>query len=256
VGPVLPASFPVQAPALPGRARLAQQWRDLTFLHWPVEPAAVAPLLPPGTRPDTLDGVTYVGLVPFRMVGAGLGFGPGVPYFGTFCETNVRLYSVDDAGRHGVVFASLEAARLLTVLLARTAYRLPYCWARMRYTRDGDVVRYATARRWPAPRGAGGAVIVRVGAPVAEPTPLEHFLTARWGLHSRRGRRTVWLPNEHAPWPLHRADLLDLSDTLVATAGLPLDGPPTSVLWSPGVRTTFGAAQPAAGGAPTGGPGA
>ena len=57
----------------------------------------MAPLLPAGTRPDTFDGLTYVGLIGFQMVGVGLGRGPGVPYFGTFWETNVRLYSVDDA---------------------------------------------------------------------------------------------------------------------------------------------------------------
>lgn len=49
------------------RALLTQDWRDLTFLHWPVDPAAVARLLPSGTRPDTFDGVSYVGLIAFRM---------------------------------------------------------------------------------------------------------------------------------------------------------------------------------------------
>ena len=222
---------------------MAQQWRDLAFLHWPVEPDAVGPLLPPGVEPDTLGGATYVGLVPLRMSGVGLPVGPGVPYLGTFPETNVRLYSVDPAGRHGVVFVSLEAGRLLTVLAARVAYRLPYCWARMRYGRQGDVVRYRTRRRWPGPLGAGGRVAVRVGEPIADPSPLEHFVTARWGLHARRGRHTVWIPNEHRRWPLHRADLLDLADDLVAAAGVTVSGPPVSVLWSPGVRATFGATR-------------
>ena len=38
--------------------------------------------------------------------------GVPLPYFGTFAETNVRLYSVDAAGRHGVLFRSLETTRL------------------------------------------------------------------------------------------------------------------------------------------------
>ncbi|MFF7889874.1 DUF2071 domain-containing protein [Streptomyces sp. NPDC020794] len=65
------------------------------FLHWPLESERVARLLPAGTRPDTLAGVTYIGLVPFLLRRTGLGPGPGLPYLGTFCETNVRLYSVD-----------------------------------------------------------------------------------------------------------------------------------------------------------------
>ena len=32
------------------RPWLVQRWHDLAFLHWPVDPAVVAPLLPPGTR--------------------------------------------------------------------------------------------------------------------------------------------------------------------------------------------------------------
>ena len=53
------------------------------------------------------------------MVRLGLLRGPGIPYLGTFCETNVRLYSVDGQGRRAVVFLSLEAERLVPVLTAQ-----------------------------------------------------------------------------------------------------------------------------------------
>ncbi|MEV1328083.1 DUF2071 domain-containing protein [Micromonospora costi] len=230
------AARPVRRPVL------VQWWRDLAFLHWAVDPAAVAPLLPPGTRPDVLDGRTYVGLVAFRMVRLGPLAGPGLPYLGTFCETNVRLYSVDTAGRRAVVFRSLDAARLLPVLVARASLRLPYLWSRMRLHRDGDVLTYTCRRRWPGPRGTRSALAVRVGAPIAEPSPLEHFVTARWGLHTRAYGRTLHLPNVHPRWPLHRAELVHLDDQLVGAAGLaaPSSGP-VSVLWSPGVPVRFGA---------------
>ncbi|GAA3451810.1 YqjF family protein [Dactylosporangium matsuzakiense] len=220
---------------------LVQRWHDLAFLHWAVPPETVAPFLPAGTVPDTLGGVTYVGLIGFRMVGLGLFRGPGLPYLGTFCETNVRLYSVDGSGRRAVVFLSLEAERLLAVLTAQVSLRLPYKWARMRVRKDGDVVSYTSRRRWPGPRPAGNAMAVRIGAPITEPTPLEHFVTARWGLHTRAWGRTLHLPNEHPRWPLYRADLLDLDDTLILAAGLPAPvGPPDSVLYSPGVPVRFG----------------
>ncbi|MFG1888674.1 YqjF family protein [Micromonospora sp. NPDC049051] len=223
------------------RSILRQRWDDLTFLHWAVEPAVVAPLLPPGTRPDTLDGVSYVGLIGFRMVGLGFGRGPGVPYFGSFWETNVRLYSVDDTGRRAVVFRSLDASRLAAVLVARATLRLPYMWSRMRLERDGDHYTYRCRRRWPGPAGATSRMVVRVGEPIADPTPLEHFVTARWGLHTRAYGRTLHLPNWHPRWPLHRAELVHLDDELVAAAGLPApDGAPVSVLYSPGVPVRFG----------------
>src|SRR4051794_705357 len=114
------------APRPVGRTLFTQRWTDLTFLHWAVAPDRVLPHLPPGTRPDVIDGSTYVGLVPFRMHRIGLLGLPGIPYLGTFPETNVRLYSVDDSGRRGVVFASLDAARLGTVLVAPQIAHLPY----------------------------------------------------------------------------------------------------------------------------------
>ncbi|GAB3153084.1 DUF2071 domain-containing protein [Micromonospora sonneratiae] len=235
----------VSAPRPIPHPSLVQRWHDLAFLHWPAAPETIRPFLPAGTRPDAYDGVTYVGLIGFRMVGLGLLSGPGLPYLGTFCETNVRLYSVDDEGRRGVVFLSLDAARLLPVLVAQASLRLPYKWSAMRLDRDGDRYSYRCRRRWPGRSGVTGRMVVRAGEPIIVPTELEHFLTARWGLHVRAYGRTLYLPNEHPPWPLHRAELLELDDRLVSAAGLPAPvGPPVSVLHSPGVPVRFGRPVP------------
>ncbi len=226
------------APRPVDRTVLVQRWHDLAFLHWPVAPETVAPFLPAGTRPDTIDGRTYVGLIGFRMVRLGVLTGPGLPYLGTFCETNVRLYSVDDQGRRGVVFLSLDAERLVPVLVAQASLRLPYKWASMRLTERHGVYTYTSWRFGGGPRSR---IAIRPGAPIAEPTPLEHFLTARWGLHVRAPGRTLYVPNVHPQWTLQDAELVDLADELVPAAGLPPpDGPPVSVLYSPGVPVRFG----------------
>src|SRR4051812_23857264 len=95
-----PEAISAEALALPGRALIQQRWSDAVFLHWRVEPAAVAGLLPGGTHPDTTpDGATWVGLIPFRLERTAFPPLPAVPWLGTFLETNVRLYSVDDDGR-------------------------------------------------------------------------------------------------------------------------------------------------------------
>ncbi len=233
------------APRPVGRVLFTQGWRDVAFLHWAVDPALVAPLLPAGTRPDEHEGATYVGLVPFRMRRIGLLGTPGLPYLGSFLETNVRLYSVDEQGRRGVAFASLDAERLLPVLAARWAAGLPYLFSRMRFTRVGDVVSYTCRRRWPGPHGARGDVALRVGERLADPPPLARFLTGRWGLHQpdRRGRTVYW-PNEHPEWPVHAASLIALDEDLTAAAGLAVDRPPDSVLFSPGVDVRFGLRVP------------
>ena len=171
---------------------------------------------------------------------------PPLPYLSGFPETNVRLYAVDPAtGRRGVVFRSLEAARLLPVLAARASYRLPYLWARMAVRHGPDTVSYETARRWPGPRGAGSLVRVRKGPPVPADDELALFLTARWGLFSTwYGGRTAYAPVDHPAWPLHHAELLDLRDDLVVAAGLTQPQGPPHVLWSPGVQVRIGRPRP------------
>ena len=225
---------------MPGGVMMNQSWRDLTFLHWAVDPEAVAHRMPPGVRPDTLGGVTYVGLIPFRMVGAGIGRGPGVPWLGSFLETNVRLYSVDGTGRRGIVFLSLDADRAPVVIGARAAFGLPYRWARMRYRRSGDVHSYDARVRRPG-RVAESHVVVRAGAR-RRSTELDEFLSARWGLHVHWWGRTLYVPNRHEAWPVHDAEVLALDDGLVASVGLPglASRPPDHVGFSPGVRTDFG----------------
>lgn len=239
----LPGRFPVDPPELPRPHFTHQHWRSLTFVHWPVDPDSVAHLYPSGTRPDVFgDGFTYVALVPFAMTEVALGLSWPIPYFGKFLETNVRLYSTDDDGRHGVLFRSLETSRLAVVPATRIAMGTPYAWARMRLTRDGTRITYDSVRRLPR-RGLRSCVTVEIGAAV-HPTPLEVWLTARWGAHTRKAGRTWWVPNEHAPFPLHSAEVLELSDDLVPASGVEPAGERLRALYSPGVRATFGRPSP------------
>jgi uncharacterized protein YqjF (DUF2071 family) len=232
------AGYPITAPALPRPITFEQFWADLTFVHWPVRPEAVAHLYPAGTRPDVFDGMTYAGLIPFTMRRTAIGTALPLPYFGAFHETNVRLYSVDDAGRHGVLFRSLETARLAVVPVVRAALGVPYTWARMRIGRSEDRISYDTQRRWPQ-RGLRSRLTVRIGDEV-EPTPLEIWLTARWGAHTRKAGRTWWVPNEHGPWPLQSAEILEMHDDLMAAAGIEVAGDRMRALFSAGVQARFG----------------
>lgn len=227
------------APPLPRPVLFDQFWGDLTFVHWAVDPERIAHLFPVGTRPDVFsDGLTYAALVPFVMGHTALGTSLRLPYIGRFAETNIRLYSIDDAGRHGVFFRSLETERLAVVGLIRATMGVPYTWAKMRVTkRDGEIL-YSSVRRWPD-RGLLSTVRVRIGDEIA-PTPLEVWLTARWGAHTRKAGRTWWVPNEHGRWPLREAQIVDLDDDLLAAGGVTAAGEPIRALFSPGVHARFG----------------
>jgi uncharacterized protein len=246
-------------PPLPGRAVIRQRWNHVVFLHWRVDADRVAPLMPAGTRPDLHDGTAWVGLVPFVLSDHAFLPLPPVPYLGTFVEINVRTYSVDDAGNRGVVFQSLEAEPLPSVVTAQALFGLPYRWARASMRISGDTIEYRSQRRRGPRLDAGRAAandaplpstrIQVTVSPTAVDTPLSRFLTDRWGFHETRRGRTIYARNRHEPWPLVAAELLALDDGLLAAAGFAdLAGrAPDSVLATPidhpGLITEFSAAR-------------
>lgn len=231
------------APPLPGRAVIEQRWSDAVFVHWRVDAAQVQPMLPPGVRVDTFDGSAWVGLVPFVLSDFRFLPLPPVPWLGTFAEVNVRTYGVDAAGRRGVVFRTLEAEHLVPVLAARALFGLPYRWANIERHTDEDhrVIEYR-ARRKTGGRSREPATRIAVRRSESSvDTSLSRFLTARWGFHQSHLSRTRWAANQHVPWPLVDAELVNLADELVADAGFRglTERPPDSVLAMPSDHPGF-----------------
>lgn len=246
-----PSSLDDVAPTAPERVSaptMLQRWSNLSFLHWPFEPAAVQRLLPGRIRVDVLDGSAWVGLVPFRLSVTVPGL-PTVPWAGRFAEVNLRTYVVGPDGHRGIWFLSLDAARLGAVVVARHTYRIPYVWSRVRIRDLGSTVRYEATRRWPGPRGTAFVAVVRPEhvAPTGSLTPLERWLTSRWRLYSP-ARMTLPVSRfgfhatqvDHRPWPLWRARCVTLHESLFEAAGLVRPDVPALAHFSPGVDVRFG----------------
>ena len=221
---------------------MLQRWSTFSAVHWRYEAATVQRLLPAGLTVDTLDGAAWVSVTPFLMTGVRLPGLPPLPWASTFCETNVRTYVRDGAGQDGLWFFTLEASRLAFVVFARAALGVPYCWASMDLERPGGAVRYRSGRRAPGPVDARSDITVTLGEPIpsAEMTELDTFLTSRWRGYAPTPIGLRFLPVEHEPWPLRRAVVEDLDETLVASCGLsPPEGEPLAH-YSPGVDVRFG----------------
>src|SRR4051812_30376433 len=155
-----------------------QRWRDLLFLHWPVPVETLRPLVPERLTIDTYEGVAYVGLVPFWMVGVRPIWAPERVAF-RFLETNVRTYVHLDGCDPGVYFFSLDAASRVGVEVARARFGLPYYWSSMRLQRDGPRIEYRS-RRLSGGRPRSWAEFEpgeHIGP--ADPGTLEHFLIER-----------------------------------------------------------------------------
>ncbi len=209
-----------------GAAAGYQRWRELLFLHWRVDPAALQALLPRGLTLDLYqpageegagEGEALVGVVPFKMEGVRPRWAPEALAF-EFLETNLRAYVHRD-GEPGVYFFSLEAASRVAVWTARAGWGLPYFYARMRSRRAQDGwVSYSSAR------GAEEDLEVRYrpGEPLAPSAPgsLEFYLLERYLLFTERGG-ALWRGQvHHAPYPARAVEVGGVSERLLAHAGL------------------------------------
>lgn len=248
------------APTRSSRPAIRMSWVDLLFLHWPIDAEELRPLLPPELEIDLFDNQAWIGLIPFRMADVkprvmGVRV-PPIPEINPsmFPECNVRTY-VRYQGRPGVWFFSLDASPLAAVLAARFNWKLNYCWSRFAVNRDGDHVDYSVKRRagqagcvrathpaWPLPEQQGPPPHSHVrwtyGAtlPTSRPGSLEHFLTERYSLYTRKSGRIQTGRMEHDPWKLRQAELHELDDELIAAAGVNVSGDPV-VMGSDGIET-------------------
>jgi uncharacterized protein YqjF (DUF2071 family) len=221
------------------RAVMKQGWHDLAYIHFRYDPQEVANILPVGLDVDAFDGSAWVGLVPFSMRGIGIPHLPSIPYLGSFPEVNVRTYVVRD-GVPGVWFCSLDINRILPTLVARTTYQLPYCFGKVHNKRIDNELFTAVERRWPK-GSAHTSIHLAIGEMIPEPSPLEIFLSARWGLYSQTRSGSIrYAPVSHPQWPLQRATILSLDDSLVEAAGLTAPVGAPHVMFSTGVPVRVG----------------
>jgi uncharacterized protein len=223
---------PTRRPA--GKSAGTQEWRNLLFMHWPVDPEALRALVPAALELDLYDGVAWVGIVPFTMHNIAPWWLPSAFAF-HFLECNLRVY-VTRNGEPGVFFFSLDASSLAAVMAARMGWSLPYFHAEMSETMPEQTIRYAVKRksqvatldvRWqPGPM---------LPLPLSEES-LEFFLFERYLLFTQRGNSIVRGQVYHTPYPVYSASILHVQESLCRAAGLPAtDGPPPLAHWSPGV---------------------
>jgi uncharacterized protein YqjF (DUF2071 family) len=191
---------------------LYQEWRDLLFAHWSLDPALLAPLIPPGLELERYEGRAWLGIVPFRMSHVRPRGLPALPWLSYFGELNVRTYvrATQGEARPGVFFFSLDAANPVAVRLARRFYHLPYFDATIGCQRQPDGrIRYNSRRRVTPPAFPGEWIgsYGPSGVPYHAPGgTLEHWLVERYCLYSVDPAGRVHRGEiHHLPWPLQAA---------------------------------------------------
>ncbi len=198
-----------------------QDWHDLLFVHWEVEPDSMRKLIPENLQIDTFEGKAWLTVTPLTITNLRPPYMPPIPYLSWLYELNVRTY-VHHEGVPGVWFFSLDANHALAVLGARTFFSLPYFNARVMCEKDDRNVRFWSARASGKGEFSAGWTIGDA-LPAAIPGSLEFFLVERYCLYAQDAGRIYRSRIHHQPWPLqHAMNVEGLRYDVVAANGLPL----------------------------------
>lgn len=209
-----------------GEPIIRQNWEDLLFLHWPIDPAELRPLIPPHLEIDTFDGKAWIGLTPFRLTGLRVSVLPQVPGLNVFEEMNVRTY-VHHHGKPGIWFFSLDASKLVPALAARLFFALPYFPANIDFSNSGG--RFSFLLNRTAGPNASFRADWRTGVRLRDPDveSLAFFLVERYCFFSVQETAVQMTRIYHHPWILDEAVVGSCESHMLQGLGLtePTDPP-------------------------------
>lgn len=204
-----------------------QTWSHLLFMHYSVPVSVLKPYIPDKVELDTMDGMAWIGVVPFLMSRIRFPYTPAVPYLSSFPELNVRTY-VKYKNKSGVYFFSCDAKSQLAVYFGKKFYSLPYIYSNIEAD-FGDQIQFHSQRENTeldicySPKGS---------IFTAKQRSLEFFLTERYSLFSQDSKGNQYICEiEHDKWNLQEADFFVEKNTMGSQLNIPLQPIPDHTMY-------------------------
>jgi len=190
------------------RTFLTAEWRKLIMAQYEVDPATLAPWLPPGVELDLFQGRCYVSLVGFLFDKVRV-LGLPIPFHTRFEEVNLRFYvartETDGTRKRGVVFISELVPRVAITLIANSLYEEPYATLPMRRSIASTPNSLAVSYSWRH-HGIWQSVTVEADStpqPIS-PSSVEDFITEHyWGYTKRTHGNTSEYGVQHPRWQVY-----------------------------------------------------
>jgi len=204
-----------------GQPLMHQTWGKLLFIHWPIQPHILRPLIPSELEIDIFHGSAWIAVAPFTMwdIRALPPLLPAVPGLSSAHELNVRTYVYLD-NEPGVWFFSLDCNSAAAVMAARMFYHLPYFDADIEIEESESGIEYSLERsdkpeaRFEASWKPGARL------PRPELGSVEFFLTERYCLFTQHNDSIYQARIHHLPWTLHKAELTSMQSTMIEALGV------------------------------------
>jgi uncharacterized protein YqjF (DUF2071 family) len=201
---------------------LTANWRYLAILNFVVDPAIIAPLVPPGTELDYENGNTFVSAVGFLFLDTRL-LGLPIPLHRDFEEVNLRFYvrkKSADTWRRGVVFVRELVPRRAIALIARAFYGERYLALPMKHDIEHVDLKLNVEYSWRRGRNWEFLKLSASGEPqiIAAGSHAEFITEHYWGYTRIRAGCSEYRV-EHPRWKIWNADTFELHADVAALYG-------------------------------------
>jgi hypothetical protein len=237
----MPPDAASSTPPSPKHWMMFQEWRQLLFMSWPIDPDEMRRHVPADIEVDLHEGKAWLSMLPMHMEDLHFRYLPPLPGTSDFPEINLRTYVRVKGQVPGVFFFSLDSSSWLGAFVARHFIHTPYVYAKMKLTKDGDTFHMTSDRK--ASRYAPAAQLDIRYRPVGEPQEaapgsLAHFLVERYTAIAETKPGVIYSgPVSHSPWKLSDAEAEVELNTIPQAAGFDVDGIAPSLHFSRGTDT-------------------
>jgi uncharacterized protein YqjF (DUF2071 family) len=224
---------------------LTANWRYLAMLNFVVDPAIVAPLVPPGTELDFENGETFVSVVGFLFLDTRV-LGLPIPLHRDFEEMNLRFYvrkKSADTWRRGVVFVREFVPKRAIALIARSFYGEPYLALPMKHEIEHVDLRLNVEYSWRRGSKWESLQMSATGEPqiIAAGSHADFITEHYWGYTCVRDGCSEYRV-EHPRWKIWNAETFELRADVASLYGEQfaetLSAPPRSAFIADGSPIT------------------
>ncbi len=192
------------------------------MLNFVVDPAILAPLVPPGTEIDFENDETFVSVVGFLFLDTHL-LGLPIPLHRDFEEVNLRFYvrkRSADTWRRGVVFIRELVPKRAIAVIARTFYGEPYLALPMKHDIEHVDLRVKVEYWWRRGSKWEFLKMSATGEPQKIPAGSHaEFITEHyWGYTAVRAGCNEYRV-EHPRWTVWNAETFELRADIAGLYG-------------------------------------
>lgn len=168
-----------------------QDWKDIVFIHWSVEPKLLRPFIPSAFELELFDHKAWVSVVMFKAIRTKGRMTPKFTALREYDQMNIRTYVKYKNAESGVYFIDIFSNSTIMNQLGKSFLSLPFQKSTFSWSSNEISVTNFISVKFDLEN-----TYVK--------DPLSTFLTERYCIWTVKGNKVLKIPIVHKRWQLQR----------------------------------------------------